>query len=86
MLSRVATVLVGAGARDGVAAERRFPQGVESPAVPPVELMQAARMLASVLIGRAGAAAPEGSDGPETAPVEGSTRERARVKAAERPA
>jgi hypothetical protein len=84
-LSIAATVLAGAEAEDGVAAESRFPQEVESPAMPPAELIQAARMFARLLICWVGAVAPEGSDGPERVPVEGSTREFARVKAAERP-
>ena len=79
-------MLVGDDAEDAVTAAKRFPQVVESPAAPPAELMQAARTLARVLICWAGAVAPEGSDGPETAPVKGLTRESARVKAAERPA
>jgi len=86
MFSRAVRVLVGADADDGVAAERRLPHGVESPAAPPAELMQAEIMLASVLICEAGAVAPVGSEGPGTKPVEGSTKEAARVNAAERPA
>ena len=76
MLSSAATVLVGGDAEDGAAAEKRFPQVVESPAAPPAELMHAAMTLASVLICWAGAEAPEGSDGPGTAPLTGLTRER----------
>ena len=86
MLSRAATVLVGAPAEAGAVAEKRFPHVVESPAAPPAELTHAAITLASVLICWVGAVAPEGSDGPETAPVKGLTRELASVKAAERPA
>src|SRR6266702_7360846 len=83
MLSMAATVSVGAEGAERVEAVRRFPQEVLSPSVPPGELTQTERMLARVLICWTGAVAPLGSDGPETAPVAGSTRELARVKASE---
>ena len=89
MLSMAAMVLEGEGAAAGVAAGvvalKRLPQEVESPAAPPLELMQAARMSARVSIWAMGAVAVAGSDGPGMLPVAGSTRAAARAKAAERP-
>src|SRR3979490_783113 len=83
MLRAAAEVLVGAGALHGGAGAEGGPQVLESPAVPPAELMQAERTSARVLICWTGAMPPVGSDGPGTAPEEGSTREVARVKAEE---
>ena len=42
------TVLVGAGPPEGVASVNNWPQTLESPAMPPVEFTQAARMSPSV--------------------------------------
>src|SRR5580693_2517342 len=68
MFSAAATVLDGATLLT-VVAENRFPQGLESPAVPPVVLTQLESMLARVSTLAMGKVAPAGSAGPGAAPL-----------------
>jgi len=67
-----------------VVSVNKLPQEVESPAVPPVELRQAERISARVLISVVGTVMPEGTFRPGVAPVVGSTNSEASVKAAAR--
>src|ERR1700760_457099 len=73
-------VLVGA-AEPTLVREKSWPQSEPSPAVPPVELMQAERMSARVLSSETGTAKPEGTFEPGAVPVEVFTYSLARVKA-----
>ncbi len=61
---------VGAVPPVGVAAAKSAPHGDPSPAVPPAELMQVARMSAKVLISITGTVVPLGTLRPGTLPVD----------------
>ena len=84
MFSIAAMVLVGAGLGLMVVREKSWPQSEPSPAVPPVELMQAERMSARVLSSAVGTVSPEGMLVPGEVPVVVSTSWLARVNAAKR--
>src|SRR5271163_1994896 len=69
MAKAAATVSVGGVPAAGVVRVNRRPQRLPSPALPPVEATQAARMLARVLSWAVGAVAALGSAEPGAAPV-----------------
>lgn len=72
---------VGVALPGGVVIAKRTPQGESSPAVPPVEAMQALRMSPKVLMVATGTVSPGGTPVPGAVPVDGSTNWVASVKA-----
>jgi hypothetical protein len=81
---RAIVVLVGAGPLAGVVRAKRLPHGVESPAVPPPELMQTERISAKLMISAVGTVMPGGTFKPGVVPVVELTNSEATLKAAAR--
>jgi hypothetical protein len=77
-------VLVGAGPLAGVVRAKRLPHGVESPAVPPPELMHTERISAKLMISAMGTVISEGTFRPGVVPVVELTNSEATLKAAAR--
>lgn len=77
-------VLIGAGSLAGVVRANKLPHGVESPAVPPGELMHTEMISAKVIISAEGTVVPRGTSMPGVVPVVELTNSEATVKAVAR--
>ena len=81
---RAIAVFVGAGPLAGVVRAKRLPHGVESPAVPPPELMQTEMISARLMISAVGTVMPGGTFRPGVVPVVELTNSEPTLKAAAR--